>query len=69
MREVVASLCLIPMGLECGTQQVYLMIRLTLNQVRNRDLSRIRRVVDREAVSSQPDQHGWSASRHAAKAG
>src|SRR5260370_5996332 len=41
MREVVTSLRLIPVGVERGTNQVHLMVRLTLNKVRDRNISRI----------------------------
>src|SRR5215469_16823675 len=39
MGEIIAGLGLIPVGFERGTKQVHLMIRLALNQVRNRDIS------------------------------
>ncbi len=41
VREVVAGLRLIPVGLERGTNQVHSMARLTLNQIGDRDISRI----------------------------
>src|SRR2546428_7128097 len=48
VREVVASLCLIPVSLEGGTNQVHCMAGLTLDQISDRDIARIDEMVLRK---------------------
>src|SRR2546427_241241 len=48
MREIVTRLRLIPMGFERGTNQVHLIVRLTLNKVRDRDIPRIHKMLIRK---------------------
>lgn len=70
VREVVADLCLIPVGLERGTEQAHSIAGLTLSQIGDSDISRIHEMLTWKhfllgqivILHDQPDgTHVWGA--------